>query len=54
YSTCTLNPEENENITDAFLQNHTDFVRIRDIYPHTIFPDASHDGFFIDVFTKRN
>lgn len=25
YSTCTVNPAENEGVTDAFLANHTDF-----------------------------
>lgn len=27
YSTCTILPEENERVTDAFLKTHTDFAR---------------------------
>ena len=27
YSTCTILPEENEQITDAFLAEHSDFAR---------------------------
>ncbi len=27
YSTCTILPEENEQVTDAFLTEHSDFCR---------------------------
>ena len=27
YSTCTILPEENEQVTDAFLAQHTDFIK---------------------------
>ena len=27
YSTCTILPEENEQVTDAFLTEHNDFYR---------------------------
>ena len=37
YSTCTLEPEENENVVDAFLAAHRDFVVER---PSTV--DASY------------
>lgn len=53
YATCTLNPAENECITDAFLKNHADFLRADKAGPHTIFPVARRcDGFFYDVLTK--
>ena len=67
YSTCTLNPAENEAIVDRFLREHTEFSpRILPLEPcfealgippahHiTLFP-AVHgsDGFFIAGFTKK-
>ena len=57
YSTCTINPAENEDIVDAFLAAHTDFSP----YPFdgdsrytTHLPDEnSGDGFFISRM-RRN
>lgn len=45
YSTCTLNQEENEEITADFLKNHSDFKKISEntYYPHT----DNTDGFYI-------
>jgi len=43
YMTCSLEPEENENQVDAFLQRHPEFAREGDdlfIFP----PDAGTDG----------
>lgn len=52
YSTCTLNPEENEKVTDAFLAEHPNFARC--LTPETIFPKGGeNDGFFCDVLEKR-
>ncbi len=52
YSTCTLNPEENERVTEEFLQEHTDFHRAEG-YPVTVFPfDGYEDGFFYDLLIK--
>ncbi len=52
YSTCTLNPEENDAITDAFLAEHTNFARIGE--KETIFPiGGENDGFFCDCLEKR-
>lgn len=52
YSTCTLNPDENEKITDAFLSSNTDFHRAEG-YPRTFFPEgSSEDGFFCDLIIK--
>lgn len=51
YSTCTLNPSENEQITDRFLENHPEFRRVGDAV--TIFPvGGEHDGFFCDLLEK--
>ncbi len=52
YSTCTLNPTENENITNRFLENNKGFSR-RDKFPVTYFPhDVTEDGFFVDIIIK--
>lgn len=52
YSTCTLNPEENERITEEFLKEHKNFRRAEG-YPVTAFPsDDSDDGFFYDLLIK--
>lgn len=66
YSTCTLRPEENEKVVEAFLQEHPQFVprilpiplcfeRMGDEPQHmiTLFPHIHHsDGFFIAGFTR--
>ncbi len=52
YSTCTLNPDENEKVTDAFLLSHPEFKRA-DGFPKTYFPSqTSDDGFFCDLLLK--
>lgn len=51
YSTCTLNPAENEGVTDAFLRDHPEFVRIGEA--ETIFPvGGENDGFFCDLLER--
>jgi len=60
YSTCTLNPEENDGVTNGFLAAHDDFVRVSGKESGvTLFPDearekygAPHDGFFYDILMK--
>ncbi|MBR5295899.1 MAG: 16S rRNA (cytosine(967)-C(5))-methyltransferase RsmB [Clostridia bacterium] len=53
YSTCTLNPAENEDITNAFLASHPNFIRIGE--PETLFPvGGENDGFFCDLLEKIN
>lgn len=66
YSTCTLNPEENEKNTERFLKEHTDFVPVSielKGYDNavikkntvTLFPCKNGtDGFFIGVFKRNN
>lgn len=52
YSTCTLNPEENEAVTNDFLIQNPNFIRIGS--EETIFPEGGeHDGFFCDLLEKQ-
>lgn len=67
YSTCTLNPDENGRVADAFLQEHPEFTPVPVILPagmsraveepehqFTMTPFAcGTDGFFVAVFTKK-
>ncbi|MDD6380214.1 MAG: transcription antitermination factor NusB [Lachnospiraceae bacterium] len=50
YSTCTLDPLENEQHVSAFLTASTEFTSVRQ---ETIYPDADHDGFFYAILSKR-
>lgn len=64
YSTCTLNPDENEMVCLRFLQEHPSFQALPALpeLPHgrrdengflTLFPKAGgHDGFYIAVFQE--
>lgn len=65
YSTCTIEPEENEQIVEAFMKTHDDFeyVDIRSKFesecvqatPYvTLYPQISEtDGFFICKFRRK-
>lgn len=65
YSTCTLNPKENQYNARRFLEQHTDFEPYPLNLPQkqngfeeqknecTLFPYNGTDGFFISVFKKR-
>lgn len=65
YSTCTLNPAENENNARCFLENNPDFETVPFELPQwvnhkyengmaTIFPDREGaDGFFIAKFRRK-
>jgi len=44
YSTCTVNPEENELQTEKFLAENTTFEKI---YEETLLPQNGTDGFYI-------
>ena len=62
YSTCTLNPEENEEVVSRFLDSHSDFVltdfEVGELSSEggmlTLLPHVhGTDGFFIAKLTKR-
>ena len=66
YSTCTLNPKENREIADRFVQEHKNFAKFRLLLPvemehaisepdnqFTLMPHVhGTDGFFIAAFQK--
>ena len=62
YSTCTLNPAENQGVCDRFLAEHPEFRAIRvlpqlrrmdDTAYRTLMPHVhGTDGFFIAAFEK--
>ncbi len=67
YATCSLEPEENERVVSAFLDECTDFTLIdaRSLLPDSAhelvtedgffqpLPTATHDGFFAAAITRR-
>ena len=67
YSTCTLNPEENNKIVEKFLSEHSDFRGIDIILPEnikrtvkenpyecTLFPQSNDtDGFYFAILRKE-
>ena len=63
YSTCTVLPEENEQVSDAFLAEHPDFVREAVVLPQpvgetdgqlTLWPQRHDtDGFYICRMKRR-
>ncbi len=67
YSTCTLNPRENNDNAKRFLQEHPDFIGVKlklpqgikrafdeNDYEITLMPHtANTDGFYISVFRKK-
>ncbi|MBQ2731081.1 MAG: 16S rRNA (cytosine(967)-C(5))-methyltransferase RsmB [Clostridia bacterium] len=51
YSTCTLNPQENEHVVNDFLNDNSDFTLVEP--PTTLFPKVGEwDGFFFAVLEK--
>ena len=64
YSTCTLNPKENDEICNRFLEEHPEFVAVK-VLPElrrysendkylTLMPHLhSTDGFFVAAFQKN-
>ena len=63
YSTCTLAPEENEGVTDAFIKENPDFeyesFSVGDLISEngkaTLLPHIhGSDGFYIAKIRKKN
>ena len=64
YSTCSVNPNENRKICEAFLKENPDFYSVK-VLPHieravdegdylTLFPHKNNcDGFFIAAFHRK-
>jgi 16S rRNA (cytosine967-C5)-methyltransferase len=51
YYTCSINKEENEQITDAFISGSNDFKY--DTPPQTLYPHiCGSDGFYIAVMKR--
>ena len=64
YSTCSVNPNENRKICDAFLKAHTDFCSVKALpdvertvdegdYLTLMMHKNNCDGFFIAVFERK-
>ncbi|MDR2559546.1 MAG: 16S rRNA (cytosine(967)-C(5))-methyltransferase RsmB [Oscillospiraceae bacterium] len=62
YSTCTLNPDENEAVADNFQNNHPEFspyimpigMGFPDTSRYNLFPHVTGgDGFFVAVFRRK-
>ncbi|MCL2109838.1 MAG: 16S rRNA (cytosine(967)-C(5))-methyltransferase RsmB [Oscillospiraceae bacterium] len=63
YSTCTLNPDENENVVEAFQREHPEFSPytvpigipgMNDAPRYNLFPHITGgDGFFIAIFRRK-
>ncbi|HCU07659.1 MAG TPA: 16S rRNA (cytosine(967)-C(5))-methyltransferase RsmB [Clostridiales bacterium] len=52
YSTCTINPAENEAVTDAFLTSHPEFIKEEQLQ---LLPSVhGTDGFFICLMRRQN
>ena len=52
YSTCSVNREENEGVTDAFVREHTGYQYKEE--PETLYPHITDsDGFYIAVIQRN-
>ena len=49
YSTCSIEPEENQEQVERFLDTHPDWHCLAQ---RTIFPDTTHDGAFCALLTR--
>ena len=62
YSTCTILPEENENIVEKFLSEHKNFEAVPFTVGEfdapagmlTLYPTPERDGFFISKLTRKS
>jgi 16S rRNA (cytosine967-C5)-methyltransferase len=62
YSTCTVEPTENREVSKQFMENHPDMQSVDDLFP--LFPqkgmiqvlpqDFGSDGFYVAAFEKKS
>ncbi len=52
YSTCTINPRENEKQIDAFMERHKDDFEL--VSSKQIFPHDEYDGFYIALIKRTH
>jgi 16S rRNA (cytosine967-C5)-methyltransferase len=50
YSTCSIDPEENDDVVNAFLEKHPEFILKE---KHTLYPCPEHDGAFAACLVKK-
>lgn len=52
YYTCSINKEENEEVTDKFISanNEFEYIKKETLYPHI----CGSDGFYISVMRRKN
>jgi 16S rRNA (cytosine967-C5)-methyltransferase len=53
YATCSVFPEENDAVIDAFTARHADARRLHVPHDGQLLPGAEHDGFFYALLEKR-
>ncbi len=51
YYTCSINREENEQVTDRFIAENINFKYKRE--PETLYPYSGSDGFYIAVMERK-
>ena len=50
YSTCTVNPAENQGVTDWFLEGHPNYTKVDERH---LDPGVGTDGFYICKISRE-
>ena len=55
YATCSIFPQENDAVVDAFVaaESRAERLPLADGAPAQWLPDAEHDGFYYALIAKR-